>query len=32
MPAHLPLSDASVDLLFCNLMLHWHPDAAHGLS
>jgi malonyl-CoA O-methyltransferase len=21
----LPLSDASVDLLFCNLMLHWHP-------
>lgn len=23
--AHLPLADASVDLIFSNLMLHWHP-------
>jgi malonyl-CoA O-methyltransferase len=22
---HLPLADASVDLVFSNLMLHWHP-------
>jgi malonyl-CoA O-methyltransferase len=23
---HLPLADASVDLVFSNLMLHWHPQ------
>lgn len=23
---HLPLSDASVDVVFSNLMLHWHPE------
>jgi malonyl-CoA O-methyltransferase len=28
--AHLPFADARFDLLFSNLMLHWHP-APHGV-